>query len=202
MSNHICPWWLAYAFDNPLRRLFHKPERIFGSYVAQGMTVLDVGCGMGFFSIGLAQLVGSKGWVMAADVQQRMLDTLNKRAEKAGVSDRIHIHRCEPNNLGIETPVDFILAFWMVHEVPDAGMFFLQACSCLKPKGRMLIAEPRFHVSSKRFQELLLLAQKYGLTHSGSPGIRFSWSAILEKNHSGILFFETNQKNSPENSKN
>lgn len=181
MSDHICPWWLSYTFDNPLRHFFHRPEKIFGSYVAEGMTVLDVGCGMGFFSISLAKLVGSKGCVIAADVQQKMLNTLKRRAEKAGVSDRIRIHRCEPNNLRVETTVDFILAFWMVHEVPDPDMFFRQACSCLKPNGKIFIAEPRFHVSSRHFQEILVSAQKYGLKQYGSPCIRFSWSAIFGK---------------------
>ena len=181
MSEHICPWWLAYTFDNPLRLFFHRPEKIFGSYVAKGMTVLDIGCGMGFFSIGLAKLVGDKGCVIAADVQPKMLSVLEKRAEKAEVSDRIRIHRCEPDKLGVETTVDFILAFWMVHEVPDTNIFFQQIRSCLKSKGRILIAEPRFHVSSRRFQEILVSAQKYGLKQYGSPFIRFSWSAIFEK---------------------
>jgi len=53
MGDHICPWWFAYTFDNPFRRFFHNPEKMLGSYVSRGMTVLDVGCGMGFFSIGL-----------------------------------------------------------------------------------------------------------------------------------------------------
>ena len=126
MNDHICPWWLTYFFDNPLRHLFHKPERIFRAFVTEGMTVLDIGCGMGFFSIGLANLVGRKGYVIAADIQQKSLDALKGRAEKAGVSDRIRIHRCEPNEIGVGLPVDFILAFWMVHEVPDKDMFFIK----------------------------------------------------------------------------
>jgi len=68
MGDHICPWWLAYTFDNPFRHFFHNPEKMLGSYVAKGMTVLDVGCGMGFFSIGLAKIVGDKGCVIAAEV--------------------------------------------------------------------------------------------------------------------------------------
>ena len=182
MSDHLCPWWFAYMFDNPLRRFFHRPEKIFGSYVAKGMTVLDVGCGMGFFSIGLAKLVGDKGCVIAADVQPKMLSALEKRAEKAEVSDRIRIHRCEPDKLGVETTVDFILAFWMVHEVPDTNIFFRQIRSCLKSNGRILIAEPKFHVSSKRFQEILDSAQESGLNRSGTPSIRFSRSAVLQHN--------------------
>ncbi len=187
MSDHICPWWFAYTFDNPLRRFFHDPDKIFRPYVTEGMTVLDIGCGMGFFSIGLAKLVGSGGGVIAADIQQKMLNTLKKRAEKAQVADRIRIHRCEPSNLGVETPVDFILAFWMVHEVPDLNRFFHQVCSCLKPNGRMLIAEPKFHVSLRRFQENMVSAKQYGLKKYGSPFIRFSWSAIFKREAFGSL---------------
>ncbi|MHB9099615.1 MAG: SAM-dependent methyltransferase [Syntrophales bacterium] len=128
------------------------------------------------------ELVGSRGGVIAADVQQKMLNTLRGRAEKAGVSDRIRIHRCEPNNLGFETPVDFILAFWMAHEVPNTNIFFRQIRLCLKAKGKILIVEPKFHVSSKRFQEILDSAQETGLNRSGTPSIRFNRSAVLQHN--------------------
>ncbi len=182
MSKHICPWWLAYSFDNPLRRFIHNPEKMLSPYAAMGMTVLDVGCGMGYFSIGLAKLVGDEGCVIAADVQPQMLNALEKRAENEGVADRIRIHRCEPDNLGVEAPVDFILAFWMVHEVPDTGIFFRQIRLCLKAKGKLLIAEPMFHVSAQRFQEILDSAQASGLNLSGAPSIRFSRSALLQHN--------------------
>ena len=86
MVDHICPWWIAYTFDNPFRRIFHNPEKMLGSYVSKGMTVLDVGCGMGFFSIGLARLVGDTGCVIAADVQSKMLGVMQRRSEKAGVA--------------------------------------------------------------------------------------------------------------------
>lgn len=180
MGNHICPWWFAYTFDNPFRNFFHNPEKMLGPYVAQGMTVLDIGCGLGFFSIGLAKLVGEKGCVIAADVQPKMLSISYKRAQKAGVSDRIRFHRCELDKLGVETTVDFILAFWMVHEVPDTDIFFRQLRSCLKPDGRILIAEPKFHVSLKRFQEILVSAEESGLNLCETPQIRFSRSVVLK----------------------
>ena len=180
MSDYICPWWLAYTFDNPLRLFFHNPEKILGSYVAKGMKVLDVGCGMGFFTIGLAKLVGDQGCVVAADIQSEMLNTLEKRAEKAEVSDRIRLHRCKANTIGVEATVDFILAFWVVHEVPDTNMFFRQIRSCLKPNGKILIAEPMLHVSSKRFQKILASALESGLSYYETPCLRFSRSAVLE----------------------
>jgi len=182
MSDHICPWWLAYTFDNPLRLFFHKPAKMLGPYVDKGMTVLDVGCGMGFFSIGLARLVGESGSVISADVQEKMLRILHRRSQKAGVADIIRLHPCEPGNLGIDTPVDFVLAFWMVHEVPDPGIFFLQIRSCLKSQGSLLIAEPRFHVSSERFQEILGEARASGLNSYDTPLIKFSHSAVFKNN--------------------
>jgi ubiquinone/menaquinone biosynthesis C-methylase UbiE len=181
MAGHICPYWFAYMFDNPLRVLFHHPQKIFGSYVKEGMTVLDVGCGMGFFSIGLAKLVGKTGSVIAADIQEKMLTAVKRRAEKAGVSGRIRIHRCAPDNLGIDTPVDFILTFWMVHEVADINLFFRQISSCLKPHGKIFVVEPRFHVSSRRFQDILLSARQNGLEEYGTAPVHFSRSAILSK---------------------
>ena len=62
---HVCTWWHAYSFDNPLRKLVHKPQRVLEDYVKDGMTVMDVGCGMGHFSIGMANMVGEQGKVIA-----------------------------------------------------------------------------------------------------------------------------------------
>ncbi len=109
-----------------------------------------------------------------------MLNILKKRAEKAGYSDIIRIHRSELNKLGVKTTVDFIIAFWMVHEVSDTNIFFRQLCSCLKPNGRILIAEPKPHVSLKCFQEILVSAQESGLNLCETPCLRFSRAAVLK----------------------
>ena len=182
MGGHICPWWLAYTFDNRLRHFFHNPEKMLGSYVSKGMTVLDVGCGMGFFSIGLAKLVGNRGCVIAADIQPKMLEAMQKRSEKNGLSSIIRFQKSEPDSLGVDTPVDFILAFWMVHEVPNPKLFFHQIRACLKSNGRILIVEPKLHVSSKRFQETADLAQESGLNFCETPSIKFSRSVIFKNN--------------------
>ncbi len=50
-GKHVCPWWLCRSFDNPLRRLFQDPERILRPHVKPGFTVIDVGPGMGYFTI-------------------------------------------------------------------------------------------------------------------------------------------------------
>ena len=87
MGAHVCPWWCArFSINNPLRRLVHDPEKIVGPYVRPGMFIMDVGCGVGWFSVPMAKMVGDQGRVIAVDLQQQMLDTLWRRAEKAGVT--------------------------------------------------------------------------------------------------------------------
>ena len=180
-DHHVCPWWLAYTFDNPLRKLFHKPEKMLGKYVRPGMTVLDIGCGMGYFTLGLAELVGDSGKVIAVDLQQEMLDIMVKRVKKKGLAHRVLPHRAQPATLGVTTPVDFVLAFWMVHEVPAPAAFFKEVAAILKPSAKLLYAEPAFHVPEKRFNEICAAAEQSGLIFCRNLTIRFSRAALLKK---------------------
>jgi SAM-dependent methyltransferase len=176
----VCPWWQAYSFDNPLRRLVHDPKKMLGAYVSEGMTALDAGCGMGYFSIGMARLVGPEGLVVSVDLQEQMLEALKRRALRAGLLERIHPRLCEPDDLGIIEHLDFALAFWMVHEVPDAEDFFRQVRDALKPGGLLLMAEPLFHVSQAEFEDSLATAEKLALRISERPRVFFSRAALLE----------------------
>jgi len=178
-KNHVCPWWLAYTFDNPLRRLIHNPVRIFDGLVRPGMTVMDVGCGMGYFSIGMAKIVSDSGRVIGVDLQQQMLDIMIKRAAREGVAHRIEPHLSEADKININSRIDFILAFWVVHEFPDPAGFFKKAASLLKPGGELLYAEPAFHVSAIKYNDILTAAQASGFKKAKDLNISFSRSALL-----------------------
>lgn len=181
-EDRVCPWWLAYSFDNPLRRFLHDPQALLGPFVWEGMTVADIGCGLGYFSIAMAKMAGDRGAVIAVDLQQAMLDRMRKRAEKAGVGSRIRSVLATEDDIGIKEPVDFVLAFWMVHEVPDIPRFLSQVKSALKGSGKFLIAEPRMHVPGRKFQETLEYARAAGFQINAAPNIRISRAAILSKN--------------------
>ena len=178
---HICPWWLAYTFDNPIRKLFHQPRKMLSPYVKEGMRVMDVGCGMGFFSIGMAKMVGDSGRVIAVDLQQKMLDVMLRRAKRAGLADRVSAHRCGPDKIGILVKVDFILTFWMVHEVGNPKDFFSELGSILTPGGKILMAEPKMHVSAEDIAKSIEIARSTGLRLHDRPAIRLSHSALFEK---------------------
>ena len=177
----VCPWQLAPLIDNRLRPLVHNPQKIFAPYVAKGMIVLDVGCGAGFTSLGLAKLVGEEGLVIAADLQSKMLSMVKERAMRAGLSDRIRIHNCSPNRIGLREELDFAVAFFMVHEVPDVRAFLEEICVLLKPGGRFFITEPKIHVGLLAFQQILREAQVIGFEITERPSVRFGQAVLLIK---------------------
>jgi ubiquinone/menaquinone biosynthesis C-methylase UbiE len=177
----VCPSWFCFTFDNPVRRLLQNPERILKPHIKPGWTVLDVGPGMGYFTVPLAKLVGDKGKVIAADLQVKMLEGIRRRAKKAGVAGRIDFHLSQPDGIGVSEAVDFCLAFWMVHEVPDRERFVREIAACLKPGGLFLFVEPRVHVSKKSFNATLEIAKGAGLTLVEKPIVFFSYAALLKK---------------------
>jgi len=177
-----CPWWLGYFLINPFRRWRQDPNAILSPYVREGMTVLEPGPGMGFFTLELARLVGPAGRVIAVDVQPRMLKALEKRAAKVGLRERMDLRLTREGGLGVEYAngkVDFALAFAMVHEVPDVPRFFREARAALKPGGTLLLAEPVAHVNERQYEETLALARAAGFAIEASPEIRLSRSSLL-----------------------
>jgi len=178
---HTCPWWFCYTFDNPVRRLVHDPAVILAGLVGPGDTVVDAGCGMGFFTLGLARLVGSRGRVIAIDLQDEVLDRAARRARRRGLADVIEFRRCTPDRLGLGETADFALAFWMAHEVRNPESFFAEIRGSLRPGGHLLIAEPLGHVTAARFERTLEVARDAGLDAAPGPRVRFSRSAICTR---------------------
>jgi ubiquinone/menaquinone biosynthesis C-methylase UbiE len=175
---HVCPWWFAYTFDNGLRRLIHDPAVLFRGLVREGDTVADIGCGLGHFSLGLARLVGATGKVIAVDLQPEMVRRAGRRAERLGVRPRIDFRVCRPERLGLPEPLDFVLAFWMVHEVPSQRALLAEVRAALRPTGRLLIAEPKGHVSARRFEATVDRARAAGFAITESPPVRLSRAVV------------------------
>jgi ubiquinone/menaquinone biosynthesis C-methylase UbiE len=178
-NKHVCPWWLCFTFDNPIRRIIHDQVKILSAYVHKGYTAIDIGPGMGYFTIPLAELVGHTGRVIAIDIQPKMLSALMERANKKGVAEIIKTHLASPDSIGFHENADFILAFWMVHEVPDQRRFLSEISNLMKPEGLFLLVEPVIHVSLKNFSRMIEMAKDIGFFINESPQIRMSRSALF-----------------------
>jgi len=184
MPHRVCPWWLGYLLASPIRRLTQDPSKLVAPHVREGMTVLEPGPGMGFFTLELARRVGASGRVVAVDIQPKMLSVLERRARKAGLADRIDIRVAKPDSMPLEDldgKADFVLAFAMVHELPDHARFFAQMAAALKPGASLFLVEPSGHVKPPEFDAELKVAANAGLALASRPTVGGSHAALLRK---------------------
>jgi ubiquinone/menaquinone biosynthesis C-methylase UbiE len=172
-------WYHLIWYPDWLRRIHQKPGRFLPELVSEGMTAADVGCGLGFYTVDMAKLVGSAGRVLAVDFQPEMLKFVARKARKAGVAERVQFIRCRQDDLMLSEGLDFVLTMYVAHEVVDLGRFFGQIREALKPGGRYLLAEPKYHVRRERFARILSDAESAGLKKVGEPVIASSRTAVL-----------------------
>ncbi len=180
-STRVCPVEEADRLDTRMRRWLQNPKKILKPYIKEGMTVLDLGCGPGFFSVDMAQMVGESGKVIAADLQEGMLQRLKDKIKGTELENRITLHKCEENKIGVTENVDFVLAFYIVHEVVNKEGLFTEIETILKPNGQVLIVEPPFHVSKTAFEETIGKAKAAGFTEVKRPKVLFNKAVVLEK---------------------
>ncbi len=180
-NDRVCPVERAGHLDTRIRRWTQNPKRVLGPYIKEGMTVLDMGCGPGFFSVEMAGMVGKTGRVIAADLQEGMLRILRDKIRGTELEERIAFHLCEENTIGVSEQVDFVLLFYVVHEIPDAGKLFREIKTILRPHGQILIVEPPFHVSKRAFEEMIKKADAVGLTVVKRSKLFLNRKVVLKK---------------------
>lgn len=181
--NMVCPVELAGSLDNKIRRWLQNPQKILAPYVKEKMKVLDIGCGPGFFSIEIAKMVGVNGKVFSVDLQEGMLKKIRDKIRETSLEDIIETIKCEEDEIVLPEKVDFILAFYMVHEVPDKEKLFETLFNLLNEKGKLLIVEPKFfHVSKKEFAQTINIAENAGFKIAPGPKLPFSFSSTLINN--------------------
>ncbi len=165
MAERVCPWWLGYWLVSPLRKFLNDPDKMFKPYIREGMNVLDIGSGMGYFSLPLARMTGETGKVVCVDLQEKMLSGLSRRALKAGLLGRIQPRQCTASSLNIhdlDGTFDFVLLFAVAHEVPDKDRLLTEIYAAMKKGAKLYFSEPKGHVSDKDFEDFLGLASTKG----------------------------------------
>ncbi len=177
-NNRVYPVEKAGSLEIRLRKLVQNPRKILKSLIRPGMTVLDLGCGPGFFTIEIAKMLNGTGKVIAADLQEEMLENIKGKISGTLLENKIELHKCEADRIGLKCKVDFILAFYVVHEIKDHNKLFEELKEILKPDGKLCIVEPAFHVSLNNFEEMIGKLMKAGFEVSPAPKILFSRSIM------------------------
>ena len=105
-----------------------------------GRSALDLGCGPGFWTMPMAEIVGTNGQVIALDVNREMLDSL------AAQSPPAHVCLLQGELPGIALPggsVDFVWAAFIFHEVVPPALLAAELRRVLRPDGRLAVLEWR-----------------------------------------------------------
>jgi len=179
--NRICPVEKAGSLDTTFRRILQNPGKILEPYIKEGMTVLDFGCGPGYFTIDMAKMVGKTGQVFAVDLQEGMIQKLKDKIQGTELEKRIILHKSEIGKMGLSEMVEFVLAFYVLHEISNQESLFKELLSILKPNGKVLIVEPPFHVSKAAFTKTVKRAKDAGFITEKGPRIILSKTVILKK---------------------
>ena len=182
----VFPFWKARICSAivGLRKRYQNPNEILLGYITEGMTVADIGCALGYFTLPMAEMVGRSGKVVAVDLQPQMLEELGRKAKKVGVWERIKRVCCSEYSLNIDRwkeKLDFALVFAVAHEVPDRERLFRELYAAMRGGARLLLAEPKGHVSEECFKESIEFARKNGFKVIGVPHINMSRTVLLEK---------------------
>jgi ubiquinone/menaquinone biosynthesis C-methylase UbiE len=182
--HRVCPWWMGYLLMSPLRKFGENPETILAPFVKPGMTVVDIGCAMGFFSLPLARMVGEHGRVVCVDLQQRMLSTLGRRARRRGLDRIVETRLCSQERLGLDDlagRAGLVLAAHVVHESTFPNRFLEGCRTTLQAGGRLVILEPNGHITAEEFDATRDLALGNGLVEHSREDLRRSRMLVLER---------------------
>lgn len=178
---HLHPLENAGVLESRVRRLLQNPKRILKKYIRQGMTVLDLGCGTGFFTLEIAKLLDGKGKVIAIDVQEGMLEILKNKLKDSELKQHIQILNNQEQNLGFTEKVDFVLAFYSFHEMKYIDQIIQSLKEVAKSETKILISEQKVHVSKDIFETIVSKMTNNGFIVCERPRIFFSRSIVMKR---------------------
>lgn len=179
-SSPLHPIEQANLLDCRFRLWFHNPRKLLKKLIRPSMTVLDLGCGTGYFTLEAARLLNNNGKVIAADVQQGMLDILKQKLKNSELGGIIEIHKCQEDRLNLSEKVDFILAFYAFHEMKYIDNIISDLTKIVKPETKVFIAEQIIHVPKPIFNTIIDKLKNKGFEICERPSISLSRAAIMK----------------------
>lgn len=180
------PHQLAWTLDHPWRLKYRNPAEDVGLYgCGAGMAVLDVGCGVGLYTVALAERVGDSGQVHAVDLQAPLLEQARQRVVGAGLERRVRFHHAGAYQLPLpDASIDLAVMVATLSQIPNRLLALAELSRVLKPEGRLAISEelpdPAYVLppTTRRWVE------DAGFTYGGQSGNWFCYHLICFNNQS------------------
>jgi ubiquinone/menaquinone biosynthesis C-methylase UbiE len=176
----VCPLALAGILDNKIRNFLHNPTKILKPYINKNMTIMDIGCGPGVFSIEAAKLLEGTGKVISVDMQEGMLEILRNKIKGQLIEKNIVLHKCTQYCINVTENVDLVLMIYMVHEVPNKENMFNEILPLINKNGLLIIIEHKF-VSKKQFNKIINIVKEKGFIEDKKLKIALSRGIVLKK---------------------
>jgi len=176
----VCPMQVAGLLDSKFRKLFHNPNKILKPYIKKNITALDIGCGPGVFSMEIAKLMEGTGKVISVDMQEGMLEIVKRKIAGKFYENNIVLHKCAQNCIGVKENIDFLLLFYVVHEVPGKENLFNEILPLINKDGLIMIVEPGL-ISTKEFNWIVNFVKDKGFEEYKKQKIMFSKGIVLKK---------------------
>jgi ubiquinone/menaquinone biosynthesis C-methylase UbiE len=177
---NVCSLRMAGLLDSKLRRYLFNPNVILKPYINKEIIALDIGCGPGVFTIEIANLLEGAGKVIAVDMQEGMLEIIKRKITGKSIEKNIILHKCTQDKININENVDFVLMFYMVHEVPSTENLFKEVLPLINKNGLLMIVEPKF-VSKNNFNKMIDKIKEKGFEEHNKLKIFFSRGIVLRK---------------------
>ncbi len=138
-KGHAFPARLSWLIDGRLRRWIQPADKLVEQLgVASETTVVDFGCGPGYFTVELAKRAHK---VIAVDLQQEMLKKAQRKIDKAGLSN-VEYLRSDGANIQLpDASVDMVLLVTVFHEIGDIKAVLAEFRRILKLPGKLFIVE-------------------------------------------------------------
>ncbi|WP_319402399.1 class I SAM-dependent methyltransferase [uncultured Anaeromusa sp.] len=178
-----CPSWLyrMVEMENPLAKNSQAKIILSGLGVAEGMTVLDAGCGPGRVTLPLAKAVGAEGKVIAVDLQQGMLDVVQRKAQQEGLAIIEFVQLPLGEGKLAAYQADRAVMAAVLGEITRQAAALQEVYAALKPGGVLAVAETIFDPHYQRKAHVLDLAQAAGFTEVAFTGNCLAYTVYLQK---------------------